>query len=57
MRLVEGKTYTAHEFSELEIRIAELNHEKPVTALQVKPLSVSAVYTAAAENLKPSLYA
>ena len=35
LKVVEGKTYTAHEFSELEIKVAELQHAKPVTSLEV----------------------
>ena len=36
MRSTEDKTYTAQQYAELETKIAELEHDKPVTSLQVR---------------------
>jgi len=35
LKIVDGKTYSAHEYAELEMKITELQHEKPVTSLEV----------------------
>ncbi|XP_067946221.1 chromosome-associated kinesin KIF4A-like [Watersipora subatra] len=48
LRLVEGKTYSANEYAELEMRIAELKHEKPITSLEINSLKQQKVRLQAA---------
>lgn len=38
LKIVDGKTYSAHEYAELEMKITELQHEKPVTSLEIQTL-------------------